>query len=51
MLIFFSSSFYPCIPCNVGLYSPVGGKNELEEKKINIARGTKINPSNFVRLE
>jgi hypothetical protein len=27
-------------PCNVGIYSPAGGKNELEEeKKFNIARG------------
>jgi hypothetical protein len=33
--IFFPSSIYPC---NVGLYSPASGKNELEEKKINIAR-------------
>jgi hypothetical protein len=30
MLNFFPISFYPC---NVGLYSPAGGKNELEEKK------------------
>jgi hypothetical protein len=35
MLFFFLVHFSPC---NVGLYSPVGGKNELE-KKINIARG------------
>jgi hypothetical protein len=26
-------------PCNVGIYSPAGGKNELGEKKFNIARG------------
>jgi hypothetical protein len=35
MLIFFLVYFSPC---NAGLYSPVGVKNELE-KKINIARG------------
>jgi hypothetical protein len=40
MLNFFSpNSFYPpAPPCNVGLYSPAGGKNELGEKKFNIAR-------------
>jgi hypothetical protein len=34
MLNFFSpNSFYPpAPPCNVGLYSPSGGKNELGEK-------------------
>jgi hypothetical protein len=42
MLIFFSSSFYPCIPCNVGLYSPVGGKNELEEKKSTLQEAQKL---------
>jgi hypothetical protein len=31
-------NFFPCTPCNVGLYSLAGGKNELE-KKNNIARG------------
>jgi hypothetical protein len=31
MLIFFFLVHFT--PCNVGLYSPAGGKNELEEKK------------------
>jgi hypothetical protein len=26
--------FFPCTPCNVGLYSLAGGKNELEKKII-----------------
>jgi hypothetical protein len=35
-----SSNFnIPCTSRNVGLYSPAGGKNELKEKKINIAKG------------
>jgi hypothetical protein len=35
---FFLIHFTPLYPYDVGLYSPAGGKNELEEKKSNIAR-------------
>jgi hypothetical protein len=36
MLIFFLIHFTPCTPCDVGLYSSAGGKNELEEKKLTL---------------
>jgi hypothetical protein len=37
--IFFLVHLTPFTPCNVGIYTPAGGKNELEGKKINIAMG------------
>jgi hypothetical protein len=33
--VFVLVHFTPCTPCNVGLYTSAGGKNELE-KKMNI---------------